>query len=246
VDPFEDILSSPLSLNKYLYANADPVNRVDPAGLVSFSYVGALLDMQAILRVTSTQSFRVFLKRAVTETLLTPRAALREMQLCRRTPNKCRLTLPVHVTGNETRETARHIRDAQTWGGSAIITGPWMFILHRKPAPKDRSWLKRTLECYPEIKAAYRRLSSHHCDEYPYNSTHEGGRKRYDAGLVSLRLTPPDESSIQGNRLYPRFYNACGIQESLRPPRGETKRPRSRFLSLGVPELAHIPPLCFR
>ena len=42
VDPFEGVLTRPISLNKYLYAHADPVNLSDPEGRLSATERGVL------------------------------------------------------------------------------------------------------------------------------------------------------------------------------------------------------------
>ncbi|HKG48076.1 MAG TPA: RHS repeat-associated core domain-containing protein [Pyrinomonadaceae bacterium] len=52
MDPFKGRINEPISLHKYLYANADPVNMLDPSGFTSFSEY-ALKVKLIILRVVS-------------------------------------------------------------------------------------------------------------------------------------------------------------------------------------------------
>jgi hypothetical protein len=52
MDPHKGQINEPISLHKYLYANADPVNMLDPSGLASFSEY-ALKVKLIILRVVS-------------------------------------------------------------------------------------------------------------------------------------------------------------------------------------------------
>ena len=42
-DRHEGHITAPLSLHKYLYCNADPVNRIDPSGQMSFGELGAVM-----------------------------------------------------------------------------------------------------------------------------------------------------------------------------------------------------------
>ncbi len=47
-DPFPGYIDEPVSLHKYLYANADPVNFIDPSGMASLAEYGALVKRIAI------------------------------------------------------------------------------------------------------------------------------------------------------------------------------------------------------
>jgi RHS repeat-associated protein len=50
LDPYQGDIDEPLSLHKYLYANADPVNFIDPTGLSSSSEYGILTRISIAIR----------------------------------------------------------------------------------------------------------------------------------------------------------------------------------------------------
>ena len=50
MDPFAGENDEPLSLHKYLYAHADPINNIDPSGLSIIDYVKTLRITQLIMR----------------------------------------------------------------------------------------------------------------------------------------------------------------------------------------------------
>ncbi len=54
---------SPITLNKYLYANGDPIRFVDPSGYFGLADVGAALNIRGILGTSANTSFRVTVKK---------------------------------------------------------------------------------------------------------------------------------------------------------------------------------------
>lgn len=53
MDPYPGAINDPVSLHKYLYANADPVNFIDPSGLASLKEYGIVVRAVALRIVTS-------------------------------------------------------------------------------------------------------------------------------------------------------------------------------------------------
>ena len=63
MDIFEGRSQYPITLHKYLYANAIPTMLVDPSGLVSIVQMILTLDVQSALRTGQVQTSRVLVKR---------------------------------------------------------------------------------------------------------------------------------------------------------------------------------------
>lgn len=49
MDTFQGFFTSPVTLHKYLYGNADPVNNIDPSGNISLGSIGTALNISARL-----------------------------------------------------------------------------------------------------------------------------------------------------------------------------------------------------
>ena len=53
----------PITLNKYLYANADPVTYVDPTGNFGLASIGASLNVRGVLSTAATTGGRSAIQR---------------------------------------------------------------------------------------------------------------------------------------------------------------------------------------
>ena len=113
--------------------------------------------------------------------------------------------IPIQVYGsNNLSEHQNHIADSMIGLGSNGKPTP--FILHKVGSDvNDRNFLGRKTVC-----GGYPRADGKHCDEYPYNSSLEGGTQNFNMGNVSVRLVNGDESRSQG-RFIRKFYSKSHI-----------------------------------
>lgn len=78
MDPYPGGTYDPVSLHKYLYANADPINFTDPSGLSAFDYAAAVVYLGGRLAIRSiVHASRVVAVRARIEALIARDAAFR-------------------------------------------------------------------------------------------------------------------------------------------------------------------------
>ncbi|NER35201.1 MAG: RHS repeat protein [Oscillatoria sp. SIO1A7] len=213
----------PITLHKYLYANANPVNGIDPTGLFKEDTSAALV-MQRILSSTSqviTTTARVAFAGFVGLPLAVVRILARLHAIWQMfPPNVDRWGVPIVVWGgNDMPETTDHVFKALTLSGytrnnpqgnllgSRFITP----LLSRAPAHR-RGWYNREVQCQGRTGAAGgnpRRV----CDEYPYATAAQGGRQNYNEGLVSIHPVLETEQTItldgtQGTRLAELYRRA--------------------------------------
>lgn len=57
--------SDPMSLHKYLYANSDPVNHIDPSGQMSLGSMMTGMNLQISLNITTTLVARTMVTRSM-------------------------------------------------------------------------------------------------------------------------------------------------------------------------------------
>jgi RHS repeat-associated protein len=209
VDIFNGIELTPLTFNKYLYANANPVINVDPSGL--FANIGELLNAQAVQAVLNAARSNIGL---ITGPLLTKTALLAvaptlatyaivstqvkvRLQECmdssRRGDNKCK-GQNFYILGDDAAGVRDHVAAALTDGHHAV--------LRRQIPANTRGWLDANKGFGKPCSNA----PDTQCDEYPYNSAIEGGKHN----RVSLRSVPSRDNSVAGGFLG-AFYTKCKI-----------------------------------
>lgn len=231
-DSFGGYPGDPVSLHKYLYANADPANASDPSGHETMADLVGSQSVRGVLDSIGQVGLRQFVRQTLSATMRVARIALHEAKNCFRNPRKCKLTIPVLVVGSETRETSQHILDAQLGGGTNLLNSP--FWLTRRSPPHSRSWIRSSTAC----KGRVRGVTS--CDEYPFASTEEGGVG--NRARVSLRPVPVTEQALQGG-LLSVFYGACRI--SKHRTSADPFKDRRTFIVIATPSTIGFP-LCLR
>jgi hypothetical protein len=65
MDTFQGNMHDPMSLHKYMYANANPISNTDPTGLTSLGEMGTALSINNILQSANTLNY-VFLLNKLT------------------------------------------------------------------------------------------------------------------------------------------------------------------------------------
>jgi RHS repeat-associated protein len=209
-DIFEGSLTEPKSSHKYVYAENNPVNRIDPSGLFSMSMTMTAPAMMGTVASISVPNYMaaifVVTVAAVAECA---RAYALSGILYMMDPyivtyvtgpnNPCsRTRIPILYTRiSRMRVTALHISWAQLSGHDRV--------LHRVPS-NDPNRTAARRQCRQFFGRYYSMGGLMACDEYPFATTLEW-RKGF-----SVMVTPIWEQWRQGGEII-SFYNACGISD---------------------------------
>ena len=174
--------SDPITLHKYLYANTNPVNNIDPTGNAAI-----LAQMNTLSSSVLTSMFSISLTgaRVVGRTFIAAATyslagVKHEVKRCYKSKGKkCRIPNIVFI-GSDYPESQKHIYDAQIgFGSNEFPISP--VVTYLKGGHKiSRQWYKNN----PVCKA---KTEGQNCDEWPWFASVEGGRARYNSGRVSLR-----------------------------------------------------------
>ena len=220
----------PLTLNKYLYGNADPVNHVDPSG--NMSLAGTMSGISGMAQMAAMSFIRMEIADMVSNALLSPiiqgvtpfiananapilgnagvSSFLSGLALQCAISNKCYLKkVPVLVNGVQSFDVSMHILDSLMGNGDTIdgIPRPLPFILIKGPRRAvSTKLMNESWQCGGKRSLAFQ------CDEYPYAATFMGGNVLYLMGNVSLRIVSGADNSRHGNRLR-RFYEGAGVKD---------------------------------
>lgn len=241
-DTFPGFEQRPLSLNEYLYADADPVNNIDPSGRFSLAGFGAGFNIQGALMTTAVGAAGASLLAAVISIddpdriIARKRARTRwdviiggfQVRRCVVSRDKrCRANIPVLLLGADNLQQTRHVFDAQEAG---IGVTP---LKRQFPPHKTGRFFPRQPECKGKVGG----MSGRDCDEYPYKSTLQGGVLNYRAGRVSLRAIDSGHNQNAGSKLG-AFYSDCEVSK--------TNDVESWFGVVALPSLPRTKPVCSR
>ena len=231
MDKFEGAKKLPLSLNKYIYANGDPVNFVDPSGYFS---LGGM--MSAGMNISISYA-RFEIASMITNALLSPiidaivskglpaldgyrgnsyMAGLLTglASICYVGKNKCYIKgVSVFSNGFNTPYTTMHIMDALYGNGDTIsgVSGNALTFLLIKGKTAERNDVPPYMrKMSPMCNGKTGKGFGMDCDEYPYASTVNGGKLAYQNDMVSLRPVPLSDNRSQGQKLK-SFYSKAGI-----------------------------------
>ncbi|MCC3519827.1 MAG: hypothetical protein JGK25_31040 [Microcoleus sp. PH2017_18_LLB_O_A] len=225
-DPFEGWLEEPLSRAKYPYVHGNPVNAIDPTGLFlqdsgaamsissilsTFQYLSPYVGAAGAGLVFSSGSSRI-------RSLPSPVAIAITTQCALNNDPECRTGLPivVYAAGN-LEDHAKHINDAQKGFGNVRIQEQRSLlpaVLTRGlPQRTNPPWYEDTVYCDDDARDAYQSTFFRRpaCDEYPFDSTNEGGPGNYNLNRVSLKFVDLGESNRQG-QLMRAFYREANIR----------------------------------
>ena len=177
-DNFEGNQRLALSLNPYLYANADPVNGVDPSGYHT------LLDTSLTADIAMPAPPVILGSRAIEQALLGVAkiggiiSISNFIDQCIKTGGEnCRLGNVLFI-GSDYKEAQKHILDAQTgYGSNGFPISP--VISYLKGGHGNRNWLRSTWECRYNYSSGNKKVNHgntiRECDEYPFHASYEGG-----------------------------------------------------------------------
>jgi len=214
MDTFQGVASNPVTLHKYLYASADPVNNIDPSGNFSITSFSQAQRVQAQLQVNATAilagiGISLITFRQLSDLDLKPKRASNRISLgvakikvrmCQKSGEaNCNAGIPVLVLGADNPENTRHVFDAQFEMGLTPILNKTVERDSFKPSQK------------PECKGRTFVGSGLDCDEYPFGSTLQGGLLNYKAGRVSLRPISTSDNRSAGSKLR-QFYGECDVK----------------------------------
>jgi RHS repeat-associated protein len=211
-DPHPGMTAAPKSLNRYSYANGDPVNLHDPSGAFAvggFSFAPTLnvAAIQVSLSVGAPAISKALLARLalyvaasavgtyVAIDALTKSRLKDCIEATRSGKDLCRPPIPFLVYGDDVREVRDHVGDAQSSQSPRVL----------RRGPSHGRWYGSYIGPGLPCSGA----SGTQCDEYPFNATLEGGPANYP-GIVSLRSVAQGDNARAGGYLG-GLYTICGV-----------------------------------
>jgi RHS repeat-associated protein len=214
-DPFDGMLSEPLSLNKYAYVHGNPINSTDPTGMLIEEQIvgldiGATLQAQAYATIQANAIRSSIFALGVGTLNLPEQLRLfqseRTLKECNveQDPN-CKPGVPTVFFGSHNRgesiiETTAHIKSAIDSGKHSLLSA-WDIKPGGHGISSGRKGGRPWYYNKPECDKSNYKSGTVTCDEYPFFSTNEGGQLNYTFKQVSLRLVPELEAGRQGSLL---------------------------------------------
>jgi RHS repeat-associated protein len=203
-DPIEGKQKDPRSLNRYAYANGDPVHYTDPTG--QFGIVaspmlsttinlgtratGAAVARGAMLRIVF-QLIRKGMRIKAWEEVLARECATDVDQ----TNRDCMGELPTFFLGDDYQAHTQFVAMAQSGLSPMQLTRG-----EREPG----AWYASKPECLGRTGRAV----GMDCDEYPYGVTNEGGPENYEQGTVALEPVNISDNRGAGGKLRAFLHNS--------------------------------------
>ena len=237
MDTYQGNLSNPMSLHKYMYTNANPVNMIDPSGHFGIASFSVAQGVSNTLRSTAAGSayrgYYIMIRRLISTILrrAAPRISKNLKELIGKKSLKKTLKAVMAAALSE------GVGRACVFGnvpvcptGQPVYMGGWTHptsgriieqvnrhmnaaIMNGSPTLGAKmpgtGWGRRWLKSQPECTGNTRALGRD-CDEYPWNASYTGGPLNYAAGFVSLRVLSASQNRSQGNAAG-SFYRKCNI-----------------------------------
>ena len=200
MDTFQGRMREPITLHKYLYVHANPADLVDPSGLAARALeVTTAISVSAVINTVGIAVvLSQYRKAHVAADFAADVQIIRNCALNR--SSRCYTKrIPFIIYGDDVSKVTEHIASAQSKGISPL--------LHRKVPKNDSGWKNSKKPCINKTFEG----SGLECDEYPFNSSHEGGFKNYRGG-AGVSLDPLDEShNSKAGGFLSGLYRRCGI-----------------------------------
>ena len=238
-DTYDGTAGNPITQNHYLYGNGNPIRFVDPSGYMALMGELYARKIGSNLQAISSKSVQIAMglisnmSRAVSSNLaksvarnlsrentggyigvsqmyyILTIAKLHSRFVAAGIKDGGFPKIPIQVYGsNKFPKHQDHIFDAMVGKGSNGRPIPSLLNRGSKSVSTDRSFLGSVCGGYPRPLA--NDGSKQACDEYPYNSSIQGGNSNYHLSNVSIRLVPARESNQQGGFIS-KFYNKNGL-----------------------------------
>jgi RHS repeat-associated protein len=231
MDPFEGVLTEPLSRASYPYVHGNPVNAIDPSGMfleytapsqtIASQMWGVLNSIHPAFLFAGASGTIGAVFAAHQAQLILSQSKIKECTL--NGDEDCEAGIPIvffgqTYNGEPLQNTTEHVKNAITDGKPAILSA-WA----TKPVEfgTTRKWYKKKHECNNPARRRYVEAARSRgiiidkddltCDEYPFYRSEQGGRENYSAGRVSLQLVPEIEAGPQGRLMGDTNLQNAGV-----------------------------------